>query len=224
MEKEWLVVDKLLSKIKITSNPNNKPVTIHGSLDDLRCIGVGTDAAVFQYAHKPQYAFKLYAEDKKEKIQTEAEVYQRLKNSPFFATCYYAVYERYLVLSFEEGITLYDCVLQGIHIPHQVIVDVEDARDFAKEQGLNPRDIHLKNILLQQGRAKVIDVSEYGKEGNDLRWEHLKNAYEQYYDLIDGKTIPFWLMQTVQRWYNQKNFGTFDDFMKDVLRLTVFKK
>lgn len=223
MEKEWLVVDKLLSKIKITSNPNNKPVTIHGSLDDLRCIGVGTDAAVFQYAHKPQYAFKLYAEDKKEKIQTEAEVYQRLKNSPFFATCY-AVYERYLVLSFEEGITLYDCILQGIHIPHQVILDVEDARDFAKEQGLNPRDIHLKNILLQQGRAKVIDVSEYGKGGNDLRWEHLKNAYEQYYDLIDGKTIPFWLMQTVQKWYNQKNFGTFDEFMKDVLRLTFFRK
>lgn len=223
MEKDWLVVDKLLSKIKITSNPNNKPVTIHGSLEDLRCIGVGTDAAVFQYAHKPQYAFKLYAEDKKEKIQMEAEVYERLKKSPFFATCY-AVYDRYLVLSFEAGITLYDCILQGIHIPQQVILDVEDARDFAKEQGLNPRDIHLKNILLQQGRAKVIDVSEYGKEGNDLRWEHLKKAYEQYYDLIDGKTIPFWLMQTVQKWYNQKNFGTFDEFMKDVLRLTFFRK
>jgi len=223
MEKEWLVVDKLLSKIKITSNPNNKPVTIHGSLEDLRCIGVGTDAAVFQYAHKPQYAFKLYAEDKKEKIQMEAEVYERLKKSPFFANCY-AVYERYLVLSFEEGITLYDCILQGIHIPHQVILDVEDARDFAKEQGLNPRDIHLKNILLQQGKAKVIDVSEYSKDGNDLRWEHLKNAYYQYYDLIDGKAIPFWLMQTVQKWYNQKNFGTFDEFMKDVLRLTFFKK
>ena len=57
--------------------------------------------------------------------------------------------------------TLFDCVLQGIHIPEQVINDVEDAREYVRNKGLNPRDIHLKNILLQNGRAKILDVSEY---------------------------------------------------------------
>lgn len=223
MEKDWLVADDLLSKINITSNPQNKPVTIHGDSKDLRCIGIGTDAAVFQYIHKKNYAFKLYADDKKDKIQLEADVYERLKGSPYFSTCY-AAYDRYLVLSFEPGITLYDCLLQGIHIPHQVILDVEEARKYAMKCNLNPRDIHLKNILLQDGRAKVIDVSEYCLEGNDHRWEHLKKAYDMYYDLIDGKAIPHWLMESVQRWYYQKNFTTIEEFMKDILKLKFLWK
>ena len=69
--------------------------------------------------------------------------------------------DNYLVLSFEEGITLYDCLLQGIPIPKQAIKDVDDAREYVRQKGLNPRDIHLKNVFLQNGRAKIIDVSEY---------------------------------------------------------------
>ena len=64
-----------------------------------------------------------------------------------------------------------------------------DAREYVRQKGLNPRDIHLKNIFLQNGRAKIIDVSEYVQPGNDLRWEYLKKAYDQYYHLIEGK--PF---------------------------------
>lgn len=223
MEEQWLIVDKLLSEIKITSNPGNKPVTINGSSNDLRCIGIGTDAAVFQYINLPNYAFKLFADDKQDKIQLEAKVYDKLKKSPYFPTCF-AAYDRYLVLSFESGITLYDCLLQGVHIPYQVIKDVEDARNYVVKQELNPRDIHLKNILLQNGRAKVIDVSEYCKSGDDHRWEHLRKGYDAYYEKIDGKAIPFWLMETVQRWYNQRSFSSIDDFMKDVLKLRFFWK
>ncbi|WP_226667827.1 serine/threonine protein kinase [Metabacillus litoralis] len=223
MEEQWIIVDELLSEIRIASNPKNKPVTINGHSKDLRCIGIGTDAAVFQYIHLPNYAFKLFADEKQDKIQLEAQVYNKLNGSPYFSTCY-AAYDRYLVLSFESGITLYDCLLQGVHIPYQVIEDVEDARKYAKKQNLNPRDIHLKNILLQDGRAKVIDVSEYSKPGDDHRWEHLKKAYLAYYDIIDGKALPFWLMETVQRWYNQRNFSSIDEFMKDVLKLKFFWK
>ncbi|MCM3439722.1 serine/threonine protein kinase [Metabacillus halosaccharovorans] len=224
MEKDILVVvDELLSQIKITSNTNNKPVTISGNVHDLSCIGIGTDAAVFQYVHEPSYAFKLYADEKRDKIQTEAKVYKELNGSPYFSKCFGA-YDRYLVLSFESGITLYDCLLQGIHIPSQAITDVEDARIYAQQQNLNPRDIHLKNILLQNGRAKVIDVSEYLKPGNDHRWEHLKKAYDEYYHLVDGKAIPIWLLETIQRWYNQRNNSSIEEFIKDVLKLKVFWK
>ena len=171
MENEWDKAIGSLAKIKVFSNPNNEPVTISGDVDDLKCVGVGTDAAVFQSLSAPSYAFKLYAKDKVDKVKVEANVYQILGDSPFFSTCF-ASYDEYLVLSYEEGKNLFDCILQGIHIPEQVVKEVEEAREYVRNKGLNPRDFHLKNILLQNGRAKIIDVSEYTLTGNDFRWEH----------------------------------------------------
>lgn len=224
MENDWDKVFLSLSKIKAFSNANNQPVTISGDLDDLKCIGVGTDAAVFHSLSTPDYAFKLYAKDKVNKVKVEANVYHILGDSPFFSTCF-ASYEEYLVLSYEEGKTLFDCILQGIHIPEQVVIDVENAREYVKNKGLNPRDIHLKNILLQNGRAKIIDVSEYVLPGNDYRWEHLKKGYEQYYHLIDGNSVPFWLVETIRKWYNQRaeNSSSFEEFTKTILKL-LYKK
>ncbi|WP_449540375.1 serine/threonine protein kinase [Ferdinandcohnia sp. Marseille-Q9671] len=224
MEHHWEIAVDSLSNITVLSNPNNEPVTIMGDADDLKCIGVGTDAAVFRFLPAPEYAYKVYAKDKAEKIKIEAEVYQTLGTSPYFST-YYGSDENYLVLSYEEGETLYDCILQGIHIPKQVVIDVEDARDFVRSKGLNPRDIHLKNIMLQNGRAKILDVSEYILPGNDYRWEHLKKGYEEYYHLIDGKSVPYWVLETVRKWYNQQStyFPSFDDFMKIVQKLMFIK-
>ncbi|MDQ0269761.1 serine/threonine protein kinase [Cytobacillus purgationiresistens] len=226
MNNKWDIAIEPLSQINVTSNSNNEPVTICGSHDSLRCIGVGTDAAVFQSLDVPGFAFKLYAEDKKAKIKIEEEVYNILGQSPFFSTCF-ASYDNCLVLSYEAGQTLFDCLLQGIHIPKQAIKDVEDARVYVREKGLNPRDIHLKNILLQNGRAKLIDVSEYVQSGNDFRWEHLKQAYEEHYHIVDGKSVPFWLIETIRKWYNRrkKNDSSYDDFMNIVLRFTgLFRK
>ncbi|TMU87500.1 serine/threonine protein kinase [Bacillus sp. BHET2] len=225
MENKWEVVLPSLSHINVSSSPNNEPVTVHGGDTKIRCIGVGTDAAVFQSLYAPDFAFKLYAEDKVSKINIEEKVYSLIKGSTFFSTCY-AAYDNVLVLSYEEGLTLFDCLLQGIHIPEQVVLDVEDARRYVRNQGLNPRDIHLKNILLQNGRAKIIDVSEYVLPGNDFRWEHLKKAYEDHYDLIEGRAIPFWLLETIRKWYNSwnKHFSSYDEFMKIVLKFTSFKK
>ncbi len=220
MERDLLIVDQLLSQIKITSNTDNKPVTIHGSADDLPCIGVGTDAAVFQYIHNPTYAFKLFADDKKRKIQIEASVYEVLAGSPYFPKCY-AKNNRYLVLSFESGITLYDCLIQGIRIPSQVIQDVENAREYARENNLNPRDIHLKNILLQNGRAKVIDVSEYMNKGNDHRWEDLKKAHDEFYPLMEGKAVPSLLLETIKRCYNNRQSSSMEEFMKEIFKTKV---
>ncbi|QKY68421.1 serine/threonine protein kinase [Lentibacillus sp. CBA3610] len=225
MENDWTKAHDSLSRITVFSNPNNEPVTISGHSDDLKCVGVGTDAAVFHYRYASSYAFKIYAEDKTDKIQTERNIYNLLGDSACFPVCF-AADAHYLVLSYEYGVTLQDCLLQGIHIPEQVVWDVEVAREHVREKGLNPRDMHLKNILLQNGRAKIIDVSEYMQPGNDLRWEHLKSAYEAYYHLIDGRVVPFWLLETVRKWYNQrkKDFSSFDEFMKSVLKLFTFRK
>src|SRR5690606_19655106 len=134
--------------------------------------------------------------------------------------------DRLLVLKYEEGPTLFDCLLQGIPVPDQVIADVETARDFVRKQGMNPRDIHLKNILLQNGRAKLLDVSEYIKPGNDFRWEHLKKAYTEYYGLIKGTPMPFWLLDTIRKWYHHWNnySSSIDEFMEIVSRQLNFRK
>lgn len=221
MEKECDIVDELLSHLTISSNPNNQPVSIHGNVPELKCIGVGTDAAVFQYIHTPAYAYKLFADDKLDKIQMEANVYEKLGSSPYFCSCF-ETRDRYLVLSYESGFTLYDCLQHGLHIPPQVIQEVDIARDYARKKGLNPRDIHLKNILLQDGKAKIIDVSEYLLPGDDGRWEHLKRGYEEYYRLIDGKSIPVWLLETVRKNYNNRQTTTIEDFFKDLLKLKWF--
>jgi hypothetical protein len=89
----------------------------------------------------------------------------------------------------------------------------------------NPRDIHLKNILLHEGRAKIVDVSEYMKPGNDKRWEYLKEGYLKHYHLIDGKAIPHWILEAVRKWYNQtpsENFKVYD-FTKELLLLFQFR-
>lgn len=223
MSKQWEAAAQALSKIEIKANSDNEPVSIKGSTKDLCCIGVGTDAAVFRYNNAPKFAFKVYAADRLAKIDIEKKVYQQLGESPFFSELY-DVGDRYLVLNFEQGTTLYDCLLQGIHIPQQIILDVETARKHITERGLNPRDIHLRNILLQNGRAKIIDVSEYIKPGNDFRWEHLKRGYEEYYHLIDGKPLPSWLLETIRKWYHQTSNQpfAFEEFIKKAPKFLLF--
>lgn len=220
----WEIDISALSQIHIASSPHNGPVTIAGSSPHLTCIGVGTDAAVFQSRSTPAYAYKLYAKDKLDRAAREATVYKQLSNSPYFPTCF-AAYDRFLVLSFEEGKTLYDCILQGIHIPRTIVDEVEEARNYIRSQGLNPRDIHLKNILLQNGKAKMLDVSEYAVPGDDARWTHLKQGYTQYYSLIDGNAVPHWLVATIEKWYNQQrgNGFSYEEFMKTIAKL-FYKK
>lgn len=225
MVNDWDRDRDALSLIKVFSNSNNAPVTINSVPDNLQCIGRGTDAAVFHAPSNPAYAFKIYAEDVINKVAIESAVYQKLDNSPFFPT-YYAAHDNYLVLSYEAGPTLFDCLLKGVHIAPNIITQVEEARAYIKTKGLNPRDIHLKNIILQNGSAKIIDVSEYIRTGDDYRWAHLKQSYEQYYPLIDGKAMPYWLVETIRKSYimQRKKSFSFEDFAKSVLDKYLIRK
>ncbi|UHA73432.1 serine/threonine protein kinase [Paenibacillus sp. 481] len=197
---QWKQAETALARMEVIKNGVNDPVTIVGEADDLRCIGIGTDAAVFVYEHMPNYAYKLYATEALPKKEAEMEVYSALVGNPYFPE-FYGSGDKYVAISHESGLTLYDCLLLGVPIPRQVIDDVEVARTFVREKGLNPRDIHLKNVLLQNGRGKVLDVSEYIQPGNDKRWEHLVWAYDNVYPLIEGKKMPIWVLDAVKNGY-----------------------
>lgn len=215
-----MVADDALRKVKIKSTKDNDLISVTRHSEQLRCLGIGTDAAVFQHIAEPSFAFKVFADDKLSKMKVEQEVYEKLGNAEFFPI-FYGTGSNYLVLSFEPGVTLYDCLLTGIHIPPQVLVDIEAARTYAFSKGLNPRDIHLKNILLHEGRAKLLDISEYLKPGDDRRWEYLKKGYVEYYHLIDRKVIPLWIIETVRKWFNQANSSSFDfqEFTNKLIKL-----
>ncbi|WCK54891.1 serine/threonine protein kinase [Aneurinibacillus sp. Ricciae_BoGa-3] len=207
MVPEWKEAEKALNRIEVIANDNNQPVSVFGDIENLHCIGIGTDAAVFRFDKVPAYAFKVYTSKALSKKEIEENVYIKLEDSMHFPK-YFGSGSNYLVLSYEFGVTLYDCLLQGIHIPKQVIVDVENARQFVRNKGLNPRDIHLKNVLLQNGRGKVLDVSEYVQTGNDYRWEHLVWAYDQFYPLIDRVPISSWILETIKHQYYRMDTAT----------------
>lgn len=221
---DWSIIEKEVRRIKIIAHGDNEIVTVKKDTDSFECIGVGTDAAVFRSIEIPDFAVKIYSDNKIYKIKIESSVYNKLHKSDYYPV-YYGEGANYLVISYEKGLTLYDCLLKGINIPINIISDVDNARAFASDRGLNPRDIHLKNILMHEGRAKIIDVSEYLKPGNDKRWEYLKEGYLKYYHLIDGKAIPHWIIETVRKWYNQTPSESFNvhDFMKELILLFRFR-
>lgn len=207
-EFKWRKAIPAIEKIKVTAPPGNVPVEVGSHHNSVRCIGVGTDAAVFVHAACPEYAFKVYAEGKEEVKANEEEAYRMLPASPYFPV-FYGAGHRYIVMSFEQGLSLYDCLVTGVHIPSDVIPQVDKAIETARGAGLNPRDIHLKNIILQQDGIKLIDVSEYVKKGNDQRWEHLKKAYELYYPLIASKKIPLKYLDFAKKKYEKHKQGVF---------------
>ena len=223
-EERWRQAETALDCMEVFKNGENDPVTIEGESDDLQCIGVGTDAAVFVFEPMPTFAYKLYAAEALPKKQAEIEVYRVLAGSPYFPV-FYGAGERYVAISRESGLTLYDCLLYGVPVPRQAIEDVEAARTFVREKGLNPRDIHLKNVLLQDGRGKVLDVSEYVKDGNDKRWEHLVWAYDNVYPLLEGKKLPLWVLEAVKNGYYRLDpaNGNLQDFAERIKRLFLRK-
>ncbi len=202
------MIERIIRQIEFHANPDNELVTIEKIPSELKLVGYGTDAVVVQHPDFPDKVFKVFADDRLYKIDQEFKVYQMLGDSPYFARCN-GRGENYLLLSYEQGPTLYECLREGIEIPEQAVLDVEKGREEARKKGLNPRDIHLKNVILQQGRAKLMDVSEYLKPGNDKRWDYLVEGYYELYPLIRGRKIPAWLMESVKMMYkhNRSSFS-----------------
>jgi hypothetical protein len=218
-------IDELLRAVRIRAFASNEPIAIEHVPAPLRVLGSGTDALVVQHPGLPERAFKVYAPETVGCLADEYLAYQRLAGSPYFAACL-GRGDGYLVLSYEPGPTLYDCVVRGIPVPEQAMADVEVARDYARHVGLHPKDIHLKNVLLQGNRARILDVSKYVAPGDeDPVWEHLAEGYRRFYPLIRGRRIPVWVIEMVKRRYRAqaKEQFSLDLFGARMLRLFAIR-
>jgi len=218
-------VESLLRAIRIRASARNEPIVIEHLPAPLRLLGSGTDAVVVQHPGLPERAFKVYAPETVGCLPDEYHAYQRLAGSPYFAACL-GQGAFYLVLSYEPGPTLYECLVQGIPVPEQAMADVEAARRHARRVGLHPKDVHLKNVLLQGNRARILDVSKYVAPGDEDRvWDHLAEGYRRFYPVIRGRRIPVWVIEMVKRRYKAqpKEQFSLDLFGARMLRVLALR-
>jgi hypothetical protein len=218
-------VEDLLAEIRIRASASNEPIVIEHVPAPLRLLGSGTDAVVVQHPGLPERAFKIYAPETIGCLADEYDAYQRLAGSPYFARCL-GQGPFYLELSYEPGPTLYECLVQGIPVPEQAMADVEAARHHARQVGLHPKDVHLKNVLLQGNRGKILDVSKYVAPGDEDRvWDHLAEGYRRFYPVIRGRRIPVWVIEMVKRRYKAqpKEQFSLDLFGAKMLRILALR-
>ncbi len=76
-----------------------------------------------------------------------------------------------------------------------MIQQVEEALSDARGAGLNPSDIHLRNLILTEtGAVRVIDVARFEQTKTCTQWDDLKSAYHALYkNRYSQKDSGFWL-------------------------------
>ncbi|WP_052807190.1 hypothetical protein [Risungbinella massiliensis] len=193
-------IEQLLSQVEVESFSDNRIAKIKKSPSQLEVIGKGTDAIVFRHRSEADAVYKVFGTSSLAKLEQEVNAYRLLGDSPFFPKLL-GVGEKYLKLSYEEGPTLYQCLAEGKIISPHIVEEVDHAIAYARKKGLNPRDIHLKNIILQNDHAKLLDISEYVLPGDDLRWDHIKQGYKLYYPYIQGRRVPVFMIEFVKNLY-----------------------
>ncbi|CAG7653232.1 serine/threonine protein kinase [Paenibacillus allorhizosphaerae] len=190
----------LLGKLLVVSEDPHEPVVVKKIPKPWRLIGAGNYAAVLAHAEYPDRVVKVYAPGRPG-LEEEAEVYRRLGRHPAYSEClHYGL--RYLVLRRLSGITLYDCIRRGIPIPRQVIEDIDDALAYAASKGLNPHDVHGKNVMLKDGRGIVVDVSDFLKPDRCTMWDDLKKAYRLLYiPPLRRLPVPDFMLNAIRKGY-----------------------
>ncbi|ELK47015.1 serine/threonine protein kinase [Halobacillus sp. ACCC02827] len=172
--------------------------------EGFRCVGQGRSAAVF-HVQDSNTAVKVFYPEFAELAEVEAEVYESLNNSEMFPL-FISQGKGYLVMEYLEGMTFYDCLVSGVPITAEMVKQVEEALLFACSLGLNPSDIHLKNMLLtSSGKVKVIDVVRFKQEQDCPHWRDLKKAYETYYvKPYMPKKLPRFFIECIIRLYRRR--------------------
>ncbi len=180
---------ELLPNLKIESIHPHHPVIVHQVLKPWQLLGTGNYAGVFYHSNYDNLVVKIYAPGKLGWSE-ELEVYRRLGSHPAFSECFYAE-NNFLILKRIDGITLYDCMNQGLKIPRQVIKDIDLALEYARSRGLYPHDVHGRNVMMLKGRGLVVDVSDFLKQESCLAWSDLKKAYSWLYlPLFSWHSMP----------------------------------
>ncbi|HZG83347.1 serine/threonine protein kinase [Paenibacillus sp.] len=200
-----LIYKDLIPGFRADSPDPHDPVVVSELPAPWKLLGRGNYAAVVAHPDYPDRVVKLYAPGK-EGWEDEVEVYRRLGKHEAYSECLHADRaRRFLVLKRLYGKTLYECVQKGVRIPKRVVDDIDEALDYARERGLNPHDVHGKNVMVtDEGRGVVVDVSDFLKPEPCHMWRDLKRAYHRLYVPFmhdNPVAVPDPLMNGVRKGY-----------------------
>ncbi|TQR20332.1 protein kinase family protein [Psychrobacillus vulpis] len=147
--------------------------------NSLELIGKGRSAFVFKIKSSNK-ALKIFFSHLKYIAKEEAEIYTIVQGNSYFPTIYESG-SNYIVIDYIKGVTLFECLTKGIIITNTHMKEIDYALAIAAK-GLNPSDIHLKNIFItSKGDIKIIDVARYRQKKECKQWHNLRKAYYQHY-------------------------------------------
>ena len=197
-----LIGNELLPNIQLSAEGPFDPIIVKNLSNTWKTIGSGNYAGVFLHQSNPTWVVKVYGR-KPEDLKKEVDVYRKLGNHQSFSSLIdYG--DNYLILKRIDGINLFDALVKGIPIPMSVIHDVDEGIAYARSVGLNPYDIHGKNVVMSNGRGYIVDVSDFYKQGKCKKWDDLKKAYYKIYLPFIRKyhpPIPFFIVNNVRKGY-----------------------
>ncbi|OCA83033.1 hypothetical protein A8F94_17975 [Bacillus sp. FJAT-27225] len=155
-------------------------VTVLKQDASLKVVGAGRSAYVFKIGGTNK-VLKVYYPSHAYLAQEEAEIYNRLEG----LSAYPKLHEsgsNYIVIDYIDGNTLFDCLVKGIPINGGKLAEIDEALTKARYRGLNPSDIHLKNIFITLGgNIKIIDVARFRQAKQCRQWKDLKKGYQLFY-------------------------------------------
>ncbi|MFD1708190.1 protein kinase family protein [Siminovitchia sediminis] len=180
----------------------HKPIIVSHA-PTLQLIGMGRSAAVFKIEHTEK-VLKVFFPEFAHIAQEEASVYDLVHHLDYYPDMYESG-PNYIVIDFIHGYTFFDCLTHGIPLSEKDIMEVDDALSLAREQGLNPSDIHLRNIILTPDhQIKVIDVARFRQSKKCHQWEDLKKGFYYFYAKpFFPKKIPAKLLNSIAYFYKK---------------------
>ncbi|WP_240376746.1 protein kinase family protein [Bacillus piscicola] len=177
--------------------------------ESLELIGRGRSAYVFRITNSNK-VLKVFFPGLEYMALEEADVYRKLTGLRWFPSLYDAG-GNYLVIDFVEGYTLFECLQRGIPVSEENVEEIDRALQMARKKGLNPSDIHLRNIIVTlEGQIKVIDVARYRQSKRCTQWDDLKKAFNHVYKKrYCPRKLPAFLLNFIAVLYKKRWFTTF---------------
>ncbi|NKE06890.1 MULTISPECIES: protein kinase family protein [Mesobacillus] len=168
-----------LANSVVYSIRGSKAALVHKD-SSLRLVGEGRSAFAFRI-NGTNLVLKVFFPQFEKVAAEEAGIYKELAGIPFFPSLHESG-RNYLVMDYVRGMTLYQCLANGMPIAAGHIEEVDHALKLAREKGLNPSDIHLRNIIITpDDEVKLIDVARFRQMKQCSQWDDLKSAFYKYY-------------------------------------------
>lgn len=171
---------------------------------DLQFGGAGRSAVVFRIQGTNK-ALKVFYPGKTAIAKEEGIIYKTLKGIAAFPALYEAG-DTYIVIDWIEGKTWFQCLAEGEAISAKHIKEADDALTEARRRGLNPSDVHLRNMMItRSGMVMIVDVARFRQEKPCMNWEDIKIAHTAFYTKrFFPKKWPARLLNTVGLLYKKR--------------------